>query len=162
MIKIRPAQLSDCELLWQWSNAPDVRKSSFHSEPIPLDEHKQWFSSKLQDPDCTIYIVEDENSEPLGQVRYQVIDKGKAAEVSISISSAVRGKGIAAGALKMTALKYRNERKVDELHAFIKIENHTSVRAFERAGYLLQEKCSREGQAAHKLVLKLPGSNHFA
>ncbi|ONF92001.1 hypothetical protein BWD14_14905 [Leptospira santarosai] len=47
MFSLRLAQDDDLELLFQWANDPLVRQMAFHSEPISLDDHKNWFYSRL-------------------------------------------------------------------------------------------------------------------
>ena len=54
--------------LWRWANEPSTRANSFHSEPIPLEDHQRWFNAKINDPDEAIYILLSDD-EPIGQVR---------------------------------------------------------------------------------------------
>ena len=39
---LRTADENDMDLLFQWANDPDVRKNSFHSEPISYETHKKY------------------------------------------------------------------------------------------------------------------------
>ena len=74
-IHLRPANYKDCEFLWEWVNDPEVRKASFSSETIPWETHKTWFTKKLANPDCYIYIAIDENEKPVGQIRFDLISR---------------------------------------------------------------------------------------
>ncbi|MEK7218316.1 MAG: UDP-2,4-diacetamido-2,4,6-trideoxy-beta-L-altropyranose hydrolase, partial [Patescibacteria group bacterium] len=47
-LRLRPATVGDGRTLWEWANDPTVRASAFSSDPIPWEEHMQWFGKKLR------------------------------------------------------------------------------------------------------------------
>lgn len=75
MFSLRLAQDDDLELLFQWANDPLVRQMAFHSEPISLSDHKNWFYFRLNALETKIFILE-ENKIPIGQIRFD-LDKTK-------------------------------------------------------------------------------------
>lgn len=65
---LRLATMDDLNLLYQWRNDPDVRKWSFHTEEITIDEHKKWFEISLERDDVEIFVLE-EDGQAVGQIR---------------------------------------------------------------------------------------------
>jgi hypothetical protein len=56
-LRIRPAKNSDCELLWEWVNDPEVRRASFVTQDVTLEEHTKWFWARMADRNKTIFIA---------------------------------------------------------------------------------------------------------
>ena len=76
-LKIRDARLSDESLLLMWANDPVTRKNAFSSSRIDPQAHRIWFYNRLRSIDvCKIYIVETQDDIPIGQVRFELKDKG--------------------------------------------------------------------------------------
>ena len=92
MIYLRKATYKDCETLFKWVNDYDVRKNSFNTESISIDNHIKWFKKKLLDKNCTIFIVHDNKGNYIGQVRIdKEVDRGL---IDYSIDSIYRGQGL--------------------------------------------------------------------
>jgi RimJ/RimL family protein N-acetyltransferase len=125
--------LEDCQLLWQWSNDPVVRAASFNTEPIAWEEHIEWFNSKLNNPAWYCYILYNEDSLPIGQVRFDTM--GYEAEISISISSDFRGHGYGSEAIHLASMQLFRETAVKRINAYSKSENTASMIAFTKASY---------------------------
>jgi len=131
-ISLRKASGEDVMLVYKWSNDPLVRKNSYSSEAITLEDHKQWYLAKINAPNTYFYIVEV-NGTPAGIVRYEIQEEH--AVVGISIADEYRGQGLAAAFLKESAKKYFKENK-RPIFAYIKKQNIISVKSFEKAGYI--------------------------
>jgi RimJ/RimL family protein N-acetyltransferase len=130
---IRPVSPSDRELLFRWANDADVRRNSFHPEPIPWEDHVRWFARKLSSTDTAIWILEVDGV-PAGQVRYER-SGADIAEVGISIAAEHRGRGHAADLLRRSAALACDRLGLRAIEAFVLIGNDASRRAFLRAGY---------------------------
>lgn len=91
-LRIRPARLSDEDLLLGWRNDAGVRSRSFRPDLVSPDDHRNWFLEKLADPTSRIYIVETESGLEIGQVRFELETDGW--EVHYSIASFARGMGL--------------------------------------------------------------------
>lgn len=131
---LRRAGLSDSRTLWTWRNAPDVRATAFTPDPIPWEDHERWFARKLDDPQCLLFIAEDD--EPLGQVRFDLDESGTEAEISISVERAQRGRGLGTFLIERGVdAASAADPDLDTIHAYIKPGNEASVRAFVRAGF---------------------------
>lgn len=149
-LALRPACDGDCRLLWEWANDPLVRRFSFHSDPIPWESHREWFARKLSDPRCHIWIADDAEGRPVGQVRFERQDDD-AVSIAISIAADSRGKGYAAQLLRLGLRRAARVFPGCVAHASIKVENAASVRAFESAGFSLAGRGAIHGSDALRL-----------
>lgn len=134
-LKLRPATLEDCPLLWEWRNDPVVRAASFNSNPIVWEEHVSWFHQKLADPNCLIFIVIGEDDIPLGQVRFDINSEANA-EIDVSIDARERGKGYGSTGLKLACQRALQERNIKKVIVHIKEENKASINSFTKAGFI--------------------------
>ena len=134
MVKLRMADENDCLVLWEWANDPQVRQAAFDPEVIPLESHKQWFISKLSDPNCYIYILENDDSQPVGQVRLDLQEDGKGM-VDFSVISTQRGQGYGSLGLQEASRKFFKQHPGARIVGLVKEDNTASLRAFERAGF---------------------------
>jgi RimJ/RimL family protein N-acetyltransferase len=83
---LRKARLADCERVYRWNFAPDVRAMSKSTATVSLADHTRWYTSRIES-ESPIWIV-TEDAIPLGVVR---IDDGR---LSIALDPAARGRGI--------------------------------------------------------------------
>jgi RimJ/RimL family protein N-acetyltransferase len=143
-LRLRLAKPEDCELLFRWVNDAVTRRMSTSSREITRPEHVEWFRQKLQDPGCFMYIV-THSQQAVGQVRFDV-DSTDCAVVSVSIAPDCRGYGYAAEAIRVATATIRASVELRVIHAFIKPDNQTSVRAFARAGYRAPVQVQHRGQ----------------
>lgn len=130
-VSFRKATKDDLMLVYNWSNDPLVRNNSFNSEPIVLNQHRNWFATKIKDAN-TLFLIALVNNKPAGIIRYSIEDKYSL--VSIMISKAFRGQKLAETFLKKSSVLYF---KIEDkpVLAYIKNENIASVKAFENSGY---------------------------
>ncbi len=133
MISTRPATLADARLFFDWRNDKLVAAQSFNPDPIPFDQHKNWFAAKLAHPDATLYVFLSQNRNA-GQVRF---DKDNdSALISYSLDAAFRGQGLAAPLLQCAIEKFCSENPmVRTLIAKVKQDNAASNRVFEKLGF---------------------------
>jgi UDP-2,4-diacetamido-2,4,6-trideoxy-beta-L-altropyranose hydrolase len=135
-IHLRPAREEDSRLLFEWASDPEVRASAFSSASISWEHHAQWFAAKMKDPDCRILIAEDERGKPIGQFRvdWRGPENG---EIDVSVSRGCRGRGYGSKIVHLGVEAAFEGRSTDAnvLHAYVKLENDASQRAFESAGF---------------------------
>jgi RimJ/RimL family protein N-acetyltransferase len=91
-ILFRPAQESDCEMLFAWRNDDLSRQMSVSTEIIDLDTHREWFQNSLSGADREIWLAYREKSKPFGTVRVDFTDK--ISELSWTIAPDFRGQGL--------------------------------------------------------------------
>ncbi len=131
---LRRVDETDCRLLWEWANEPEVRSASFSSIPIPWEEHQAWFSKKLDDEKVLMLIATDENGSPVGQVRFDRTN-GREADIDISIIAERRGSGLGACLIERAVQTAFEETDLVRVHGFVKPGNQASARAFEKADF---------------------------
>jgi RimJ/RimL family protein N-acetyltransferase len=133
LLTLRPAGREDCRLLWEWANDPTVREWAFHPEPIPWDVHVAWFAERLSDARSTIYIAAAPDGGEVGQTRFE--DRGRAAEVSVSVAESARGRGWGAALVDASVRRYFAESDVDRIVARVLPGNERSAAIFAAADF---------------------------
>lgn len=89
-IFLRVATIQDAEVVLEWRNDKASRENSFSKGIIDLDSHMKWYQRKLQDDNCYLYILMD-NDERIGQVRIDLVNG--IGEISYMIAPEKRGNG---------------------------------------------------------------------
>ncbi len=133
-IRLRGATPEDMELVWRWANDPETRAASFTPEPIPWESHVEWFRRRLSDPNCRIYIAEDDLGNPVGQIRFEPTDDPGAVELSISVAGEWRGHGYGVAIVRAGSSRVIEELAVEHVDAVVKVSNEASLRSFRTAG----------------------------
>ncbi len=152
-LRLRPATVDDCRLLWEWRHDPVVLASSFCSDPIPYDQHMQWFNHKLQQPSCRIEIAVNQQQQPIGQVRLELIQNR--AQISVNTAPTLRGQGLGCQLIRMASRKALLTGWAKAIDAYIKVQNVASCRAFERAGFTDAGQCMMEKMQTKHYVFTL-------
>ena len=150
-LQLRDAEENDADLLWRWVSEPAVRTASFSSDPISWEEHREWFTRKLRDHNCFIFIAMDHQKEPVGQARFDLLNPDEA-EIDVSISSANRGAGLGSLMIDIGFEKLMSITSVRTVHAFIKPENTASIMAFARANFEDAGMATVNGYAASHFI----------
>lgn len=145
-LKLRPVRDEDCKIIWQWSNDPVIRSVSFSSEYISWSDHIQWFTSKLGDRHCVFYVALNEDSVPIGQVRYEISDQE--ATISLAISESFRGRGYGRQIILLSVQKVQPNFEVRTINAYIKPDNLASINVFLKSGFQNTGETIVKGQSA--------------
>ena len=131
---LRKVIKADKDLLFNWSNDPDVRKWSFSKRAIAVNEHTIWFEKKYNDPNVLMWIFENNNS-PSGLVR---VEKDNSEVVlNYLIASQSRGKRLASIMLKMAMIEVRGHWQNVKVLAYTLPGNIASIKSLEKAGFFL-------------------------
>ena len=132
-VVLRKADKSDNRDIWLWRNHPQVRCNFFNTKPVPWQEHKKWFSSKIKSPSTKIYIAK-EGGRKIGVIRFEL--KNRYATVSVNLNPAFFGRGLGSKIIEIGTDKFYNDTKLrNTIRAEIKKNNTASLKAFEKAGY---------------------------
>jgi UDP-2,4-diacetamido-2,4,6-trideoxy-beta-L-altropyranose hydrolase len=132
-IRLRPATGDDARSLWQWRNEPATRAASFNTEPIAYDEHVKWLATKLRDGNVFILIAVVEGEAEIGYVRLDI--HGDAAEMSLSLDRAYRGRGLGSSAMRAATEFAVNTLGIQRVMARVRPGNAASLGAFRAAGF---------------------------
>jgi RimJ/RimL family protein N-acetyltransferase len=145
MISCRKATEADMLLYFEWANDEEVRKQSYQSEPIDLEQHTNWFYKKLNDTNCLLLLFENENKQPVGQVRFQKEDLHSFV-IGISLAKEHRGKGLATELLQTAANHFLQLNPDKTINAYIKQDNEGSIKSFIKAGFVFGQHAIIEGK----------------
>ena len=137
-LDIRKVRFEDCNIFWYWVNDADVRKNSFYSEQIPIDDHMIWFKKKIKDLESRIFIIECSNG-PIGQTRFEKIN-GKF-RIDYSVSRPFRGLGLGCSILQKSILLIDFERPFS-VYGEVKKNNYSSIKIFEKLNFIETTACN--------------------
>lgn len=132
-LNFRKATIDDADLYYKWSNDPLVRENSFQQEVIPYQSHLKWFKQKIETEVCQFYLFLNLEDTPVGQVRIDKVNNETI--IGLSIDAHFRGKGLGAIMLDMACLDYLGKNPNETVVAYIKEENISSNKIFEKAGF---------------------------
>jgi RimJ/RimL family protein N-acetyltransferase len=135
MLSFRKATQADMMLYLEWANDEDVRKQSYQTGTISLEDHTEWFLKKINDSNCLMLLFENEAKVPVGQVRFQK-ENEKVYVIGISLAKEFRGKGLAGAILVMASDHFFEIFPENSIYAYIKISNIESLRSFAKAGFV--------------------------
>ena len=140
MYFLRDVEPEDMELLFRWANEKSVRQNSFHTEPIPFDDHIKWFNNMINDPFEVQYIFMNEET-PIGQIRFSISDDYTYAEIGYSIDISKRGKGIGKKMISYALELFNKEYpQIKKIIGKVKEGNIASEKSFIDCGFSLNYK----------------------
>ena len=123
----REVKKEDCPKIFEIANDEEVRKSSFNSDKIKLDDHKIWFNNVLNDNTVQFYVLEFQD-DLIGQLRLDFDEKYPV--ISISLNKKYRNLGLSK-ILLSKGLKLIDGKVV----AYIKNDNIRSISFFKSIGF---------------------------
>ena len=134
-ITFRNANFEDASLLYFWRNNPEARNFSQKSEPITLNEHTEWFSSRLLRIDEEPFLIFFWDQKPVGSIRLEFeSNKSEKFFISIFVDPAYQGMGIGQKILEITCEKYLSVGEATII-AKVKKSNLVSKKLFIKAGF---------------------------
>ena len=151
-IGLRPAAIDDAQLLFEWVNQPDSLSRKLQAKgPIALADHMRWFTARLTNADCRIWIAQVDGAD-VGQVRVE--RKGPGLEVDVFVVAEQRRRGVAKGMIEAAARESALHWPGQALIARIKPDNLASQRLFAAAGYA--EKAKHSDHVEYALQMPTP------
>jgi UDP-2,4-diacetamido-2,4,6-trideoxy-beta-L-altropyranose hydrolase len=126
VIALRLAEPADCERVYEWNFAPDVRAQSKNPQPVSLAEHARWYANRIQRD--IMWIVELDG-EPVGVVRLDPEPAG--ARISIALAPTSRGHGIGRRAISLAKSLWAGP-----IVAEVSLTNTASRLCFEACGFI--------------------------
>lgn len=148
---IRKANIRDSNDVLDWRNDLHSRQMFYNVSEVPAKVHDSWFENCLSSNLIELYIGECEGKK-IGVCRFDLIDGGDFAEVSVNLNPLERGKKMSLSLLEGAIKKYLKSNDID-LIARIKTENSASRRIFEDAGFF--KKLHKDNQFTYVLPRKL-------
>jgi UDP-2,4-diacetamido-2,4,6-trideoxy-beta-L-altropyranose hydrolase len=133
--KLRPIQISDNDITFKWASNPEIRKSSFSTHEITVEEHSSWFEKKFKDANCLYYIGELEGKE-VGSIRFDKIEN--VLRISYLVDPLFQGLGLGIlfllKGIQEVSLLCRSL-NINKIIGEVFKSNIPSIKAFERLGF---------------------------
>ena len=130
--------MADEALYLAWANEPEVRRQSFNTEPIPLEQHQRWLRSRLKSPDALLRVLVDAEGLPLGQIRFERSPtEPTRAAIGLSLDPVARGYGLGSELLQLGLAELARQwgGQVDA-YGEVRMANPASTSAFLKAGFV--------------------------
>lgn len=159
LVSFRTATQDDAEWMWHWRNDPEVRSVSFNKAVVPLEQHRTWLDTRLEDERSLIWMSDDRHGSPVGQVRFDLGDHGESAQISIIVNQALRGRGLGTKLISAACDKLfasSSHSALNQIIAQIMPTNTASEKAFRAAGFRAIEPTVVNGIMALQFVLERP------
>ncbi|MEM9052824.1 MAG: GNAT family N-acetyltransferase [Bacteroidota bacterium] len=138
-IFLRRANQGDEEATFRWVNDPLIRKFSHNTERVSRDAHNHWFTKTIQSDNCAYYLLESEQREPIGSIRFDL--KGSQAKINYLIDPCYHGQGLGLTLLKMGVENLKNEHpEIIEVFGQVYEDNLASIKIFEKLNYNVHKR----------------------
>lgn len=134
-IKLRAVNNLDLETTYNWAIEPLIRKYSKNKSKISFDEHKRWFVSKLNDPNCKFFIAEN-NNQPIGSFRLDTDDSG-CGYISYLVDPKYHGKGFGGQILNLGIQIAKENSTINNLVGDVMSGNYASIKLFDKLGFTI-------------------------
>jgi UDP-2,4-diacetamido-2,4,6-trideoxy-beta-L-altropyranose hydrolase len=130
-VTLRQATIDDIDFVFQLQCEPKTRQFARNPDVPAYEGHVEWMLRRLKAVDSFFYIIEHNDS--CGVIRLDPLEHSLAQyEISIFLTSACHGQGIASAAIKRTLMLHKNA----TILATVLPENNASQQLFKRLGFL--------------------------
>lgn len=127
-LELIKASIEDSKLFYEWANEEAVRKNALNSNKIIWEEHFKWFTNRLSS-NSKLFVLLMSN-KPVGQIRFDL--NNDFWEIDYSIDKQYRGFGLGRKIIELSLTKFNLG---DKLRAFVKRENISSIKVFEKLSF---------------------------
>lgn len=133
---------ADTDKIIGWRNSKSVMDRFIVKTPLTREIHHNWIETKIKTGMARQFIVcLSDNDTEIGSVYFRDIDNEKhTAEYGVFISEEYTGKGYGTVALKLMKDIARDDMGIKTLTARIVEGNIPSIRAFEKNGFIYDER----------------------
>lgn len=147
-LRVRRATDVDRDDVLAWSNDPATRRNAFSPDPIGPEEHTAWWSARMADDACELFIIEWDG--PVAFVRFEL---GTAALVTVNVVPERRGQGLGAAAIRAACDALHCEHRPTGIRALVRDGNTPSVKAFMAADFdeVVPTDADRHRAAGHAI-----------
>jgi UDP-2,4-diacetamido-2,4,6-trideoxy-beta-L-altropyranose hydrolase len=145
-VQLKRVSQEDIELLYKWTNDPNVRSMSVNAEPVLWENHVNWFNKNFVNPNTWMFIFSDKEI-PVGVIRFD--HNNGTYTLSYSVASEFRNMGYGK---RMVGLGIQ---KIDKgiILAYVKPENISSVKIFLSQGFTQMEDHDEQNNPILKFIL---------
>jgi len=157
-LRLRPANLKDMPLYFDWVNDLEVRQQAISTQEVTWEEHRKWFLARLTGRQSSLFVLCAEHL-PVGQIRFDL--EGGEARIDYSLDPLFRGRG---WAKHLVALGIQHVRCAYPIvfRADVKESNLPSRAVFIRLGFVERMSHAKRSLRTYifdPLVHKIPELN---
>ena len=157
-LTLRKATFDDGPFLLALRNSDDVRSQSKAKDVISEETHRKWLQTHLENPDTTIWIIE-QSGEKQGYIRAQRLEDRDGSErgswlLSIALQRSARRQRHASWALKEACRLMREDVGAESLVAEVFATNAAGRRLFKSAGFV--DKSASAGDQSAVVRFEFP------
>jgi RimJ/RimL family protein N-acetyltransferase len=134
MIRYRKVVDTDIDLIYNWTNDPEIRQISYNSAFIKYENHLKWFTTKLAEETTFFNLFSNDENEIIGFVRIE--KKEEEFTIGLFIDKKHRGKDYSYEMLCQSVADFKTVYPSDSIQAYIKKDNIASIKSFSKAGFI--------------------------
>ena len=151
-VSLRSANDSDCELIWQWRNDPEVRSVALDRQLIAWSTHDDWFAESQANPNHQNLIAENTAGRPIGLIEFCLNTEGDAAELNLTLDQKYLGQGTGILLIKIALERIFTTTAVSKVVAQMRSGNTASENSFRTAGFKTIAPTIVDGVMARQFV----------
>lgn len=153
-LRLRDAQMADCEKVFAWRNDPRLIAVSSSGETVDWETHQAWFSRKVRDPKEIFLVIEACDGEAIGVIRLDSKSRG-VRTINIYLDPDRSGKGLGPRALEMAVeAAYTRDSALRTIEAVVGVDNRRSRSMFEALGFQTSGKQVETGFLEYRFIHK--------
>ena len=137
-IELRSSTIEDAEQVFKWRNDPWIISLSSSQSLVTWEEHIEWYQNVLTNGKALLSIVETAPNINAGVVRLDRINEYQA-KITIYLLKEFTGQGIGVHVIVKACADGFRRWSIRTINAYIRSDNHQSIRAFSKAGFLMAE-----------------------
>jgi RimJ/RimL family protein N-acetyltransferase len=151
MIGLRPATMSDLDMIFRWRNDPFILAHGSSNREVGQKEHQQWFAETISGQNRKMFIIL-ERSNPIGQIRFER-ESRRDCVVSVYLLEEFIGRGHGLLAIRKGCAAIFQGWDVDRVVACVRFDNQAGRSAFLKAGFNETEALSSCPAGHYSLIL---------
>ena len=145
-VTLTEVKFSDAEILFRWINDPELVRLHGPYRPIAWGEHLRWLDQLSANPSQVVFAVRlSGDGPPIGLLQIRSIHAvHNSAELLIRIGPAeARGQGHGTQALRKGLAFAFGDLNLERVFLHVFADNPGAIRAYERAGFILEGRLRR-------------------
>ena len=138
-----------------WANDPQLCRLLDRAKTVSEAEHEAWYASLAQRKDVEMFAIETvADGTHIGNIWLWSIDtRHKKAEVRVVIGENIhQGRGLGIEAIELISAYARDSLNLHKLFAYVLSINPRALRAFEKAGFIVEGNLKQDRWSADGYV----------
>jgi len=148
-VRLRPMEERDLPRFVEWLADRDVtRWLAAMGEPPTLDDEREWYKRRREDPESVMWSIETIDGELAGTVELRLTPRAKRAEMGIAIQDkSLWGQGLGTDTVRLVLEYAFEDLQLNRVELTTDEENTRAIRCYEKCGF------AREGLLRqHRLI----------